>query len=80
MMQIDYDAEADALYIRLRAGDVADTRQADKYIFVDVDEEGIPLGIEILFAGRLLTQNGLTSVTVNLNQPTLPTGIEPVLA
>ncbi len=67
-MQIDYDAEADALYIRLRAGEVIDTRQADKYIFVDVDEEGVPLGIEILFAGRLIAQNGLTSVTVNLSQ------------
>jgi uncharacterized protein YuzE len=51
---------------------VADTRQVDKYIFVDVDKAGIPLGIEILFAGRLLAQNGLTSVTVNIAQPTSP--------
>jgi uncharacterized protein YuzE len=67
-MQIDYDPQADAVYIRLRAGEVADTRQADRYIFVDVDQDGVPLGIEILFAGRLIAQNGLTSVTVNLTQ------------
>jgi uncharacterized protein YuzE len=69
-MQIDYDAQADAVYIRLRAGEVADTRQADRYIFIDVDKDGVPLGIEILFAGRLIAQNGLTSVTVNLAQST----------
>ena len=69
-MQIDYDTRADAMYIRLRAGEVADTRQVDQYIFVDVDKDGVPLGIEILFAGRLLAQNGLTSVTVNLIQST----------
>ena len=69
-MQIDYDPQADAVYIRLRAGEVADTRQADRYIFVDVDQDGVPLGIEILFAGRLIAQNGLTSVTVNLTQST----------
>lgn len=71
-MQIDYDAQADALYIHLREGEVADTRQVDKYIFVDVDKDGIPLGIEILFAGSLLAQNGLTSVTVNIAQPASP--------
>jgi uncharacterized protein YuzE len=73
MMQIDYDPLADAIYIRLRNGEVADTIESGKYIYVDVDEEGMPLGVEILFAGRLLTQNGLTSVTVNIGQPIVPT-------
>lgn len=65
-MQIDYDPQADAVYIRLRLGEVSDTVEAGKYIYVDVDDEGVPLGIEILFAGRLNTQNDLTSVTVNI--------------
>lgn len=71
-MQIDYDPEADAMYIRLREGDIDDTVEANKYIFVDVDNEGIPLGIEILFAGRLHKKEDITSVTVNFGVPVMP--------
>lgn len=68
-MQIDYDPQADAVYIRLRSGEVEDTVEVDRYIFVDMDKDGTPIGIEILFAGKLLAQDGLTSVTVNIRQP-----------
>ncbi len=74
-MQIDYDPQADAVYIRFRAGEVDDTLQAGKYVYVDVDEEGAPLGLEILFAGRTLDQGDMASVTVNfsrLAQPVSP--------
>lgn len=64
-MQIDYDPQSDALYIRLREGEVDDTLETAKYVYVDVDKEGIPLGIELLFAGRLLPKENLTSVTFN---------------
>jgi uncharacterized protein YuzE len=69
MIQIDHDPEADALYIRLRSADVADTRQAANYIYIDVDGEGAPLGIELLFASQLIAQNGLMSVAVNFSSP-----------
>lgn len=72
-MQIDYDPQADAVYVKLRAGDVDDTLTVGQYIFVDVDEDGVPLGLEILFAGRTLTTQDLTSVTVNLAGVTEPT-------
>lgn len=68
-MQISYDPQADAIYIQLINGEVDDTLQAGKYIHVDVDREGVPLGIEILFAGRALAREDLTSITVNINQP-----------
>lgn len=68
-MQIDYDPEADAVYIRLRSGEVDDTIETSPYIFVDVDSDGIPLGVEILFAGRLLKHEDITSVTVNIAGP-----------
>ena len=67
-MQINYDPEADALYIQLRQGDVDDTLEAGKYVYVDVDKEGVPLGVELLFAGRLLNQEEMTSVTVNIGR------------
>ncbi len=64
-MQIDYDPESDAVYIRLREGEVDDTLEAGKYVFVDVDHEGVPLGLEILFAARYLSKENLASVTFN---------------
>ena len=68
-MQIDYDPQADALYIQLREGEVDDTLEASKYVYVDVDENGVPLGLEILFASRVLAQEDVTSVTVNIGRP-----------
>ncbi|MFQ5812372.1 MAG: DUF2283 domain-containing protein [Anaerolineae bacterium] len=67
-MQIDYDPQADAIYIRLRKGEVDDTLEAGKYVYVDVDENGVPLGLEILFAGRMLAKEDVTSVTVNIGR------------
>ena len=65
-MQIDYDPQSDGLYFRLRNGEIDDTIEAGKYVYVDVDEDGVPLGLEILFAGRLLNQQDLASITVNI--------------
>ena len=67
-MQIDYDPQADAIYVRLRKGEVDDTLEAAKYVYVDVDENGVPLGLEILFAGRILAKEDMTSVTVNFGR------------
>ena len=46
-----YDAEADAMYIRLRYGAVVESREDDEHdgIIVDYDENGNVLGIEILW-------------------------------
>jgi uncharacterized protein YuzE len=71
-VQIDYDPQADAIYIRLRSGEVDDTLAIGKYIYADVDKDGVPLGLEILFAGRVLAGEGLTSVTINLNRVPQP--------
>jgi len=68
MLQIDYDPQADALYIRLRDGEVDDTQQVSKYIYVDVDEAGVPLGLEILFASHVLADQEVTTVTLNIGR------------
>ncbi len=67
-MQIDYDPEADALYVHFREGEVDDTRRISKYIYVDEDKSGQPLGLEILFASRALAGQDMTSVTVNISR------------
>jgi uncharacterized protein YuzE len=74
-MQIEYDPQADAIYIQLRNGEVDDTIQVGKYIYADVDSDGVPLGVEILFAGRLLANRDLTSVTFNIKHSPLVASI-----
>ena len=73
-MQIDYDPQAEAIYIQLRTGEVDDTLEAGKYVYVDVDKDGVPLGLEILFAGRVLAEEDVTSVTVNIGRMAQATG------
>jgi len=68
-MKIEYDPQADALYIELRQGEVQDTLEVGKNLFVDVDEKGEALGIEILYVSRRLAQEDLTSVTFNIGRP-----------
>lgn len=66
MIQIDYDPEADAIYIHLRDGEVDHTVESSKYIYVDVDSDGVPLGLEILFATNVLGERDMTSITFNV--------------
>lgn len=67
-MQINYDPQADAIYINLRDGEVDDTQQVSQYIYVDVDDAGVPLGLEILFASRVLANQDVTTVTLNIGR------------
>lgn len=56
-MKINYDPDADALYLYLRPfkeGEVEETIEVDKGINADVDKNNVPLGIEILgFSHRI---------------------------
>ena len=45
----EYDREADALYVRLGAGERARTVEVDDTTYVDVDVDGRPIGIELLY-------------------------------
>lgn len=50
-MQITYDTEIDALYIKLRDG-TARTERLDADVAIDFDNEGLVTGIEILAASE----------------------------
>jgi uncharacterized protein YuzE len=47
-MKIEYDRQADAMYIRLKAGVVAESEEVRPGVVLDFDAEGKVLGIEIL--------------------------------
>ena len=52
-MLFDYDRETDVLYVRFHEGGlVARTEEIDSGTLVDVDESGLPVGIEILRPAR----------------------------
>lgn len=55
---IEIDEEAKALYFRLREGDVAETIEypTGQEIFLDLDEQGQVLAIEILDPGGINLQ------------------------
>jgi uncharacterized protein YuzE len=53
MIDMTYDPEADAAYIRIAVGKVAETTDAGPFVY-DMDEQGRVLGIEILGASRTL--------------------------
>ena len=50
--RVHYDPEADILYIVLREGPAEDTVEVDEDIFVEVDEEGNIVGIEVWRASK----------------------------
>jgi uncharacterized protein YuzE len=72
-MKIEFDQVADAIYIRLKDGEVFDTKDVSTGIFVDVDEFDEPLGIEILNASKRFAMQDLTRFTVDLLQSPLAT-------
>lgn len=47
-MIFEYDSEADAAYIKIAEGEIADTQEMVDGIVVDYDAEGKVLGVEIL--------------------------------
>ena len=47
-MKIEYDRQADAMYIRLKIGIVAESEEVRPGVVLDCDAEGKVLGIEML--------------------------------
>ena len=51
-MRVDYDSEADALYIRLTDEPFARSIEYGSSVVVDLDAEGRPRGVEVILPGR----------------------------
>lgn len=63
-MKIEYDKEADALYIQLREAYVDDNLDLEEGITIDVDEKRHIIGIEILDASKNLSLKDLVNITI----------------
>jgi len=47
-MRIEYDQQADSIYIRLKAGTIVESEEVRPGVVLDFDAEGQVLGIEML--------------------------------
>ena len=57
---IRYDPKADALYIKIRDGKVADSEEISDGIIIDYDEDGNIIGIEVVeFSKKKINLNEL---------------------
>jgi uncharacterized protein YuzE len=63
-LRIEYDKEADALYIQLREASVDDNIDIEEGVTVDLDEKRHIVGIEILDASKNLSLEDLVNITI----------------
>ncbi len=69
-MRIEYDREADALYIHLRQVPVDDNIDIEEGVTVDLDAEKHIVGIEILDASTRLSTEELSRISLENLIPT----------
>ena len=62
-MDIRYDPEADALYIKLREGDYEISEEIREGIIIDFDKNNEIIGIEILDAREKLSPSAVSEVS-----------------
>lgn len=63
-MKIEYDKEADALYIQLKEAFAEDSIEVENGVVVDVDSERHVIGLEVLNASKRLTLSDLTNISI----------------
>lgn len=63
-MQISYDDQADAMYIKLRDGKFIKNKEVVEGIILDIGKDGVLLGIEILEASSRYSLRELSHVDV----------------
>ena len=63
-MRIEYDPEADALYIQLRQAQVEDNIDIEDGVSVDLDGDKHIIGIEVLDASKRLSATDLSSISI----------------
>ncbi len=63
-MKIEFDKEADAMYIYLSEGEFNSNKVIDKDTILDLDKSGSVLGIELLNVTKRLGKKFLSSIQV----------------
>jgi uncharacterized protein YuzE len=64
-MKIEYDREADALYVTFKSCNVDHSSEVEEGVVLDFDGENHLVGVEILDASRRLTKEELSRAEVS---------------
>lgn len=65
-MQISYDTEADAMYIKFCDGEFARNKEVEEGIILDIGKDNALLGIEILEASSRFRPQDLSRVDIQM--------------
>ena len=63
-MEINYDKEADAVYIEFQKGEFAKNKKIDDFTIIDLDKDENILGIEILNVSKRIPVESLSEINV----------------
>ena len=63
-MKIEYDKDADALYIQFKNAQVNDNIDIEEGVTVDLDSDKHIIGIEILDASKKLSLENISTITI----------------
>jgi uncharacterized protein YuzE len=70
---VTYSTEADALYLTLRDGTAAETIEIEEMVYLDIDADGQPLGIEFVsgtdFLSFLQRHGGEFAIPTRITNP-----------
>lgn len=64
-MKIEFDKDADAMYIELSEGEFNKNKKIDDNTVIDLDEKDNILGIEILNVSKRVSKDFLSNITVS---------------
>jgi len=73
-MKIEYDQEVDALYVRVQGKYVSRTQEVSEGVYIDFDDEGKLIGLEILDATERYSQSDIFNLSTEnlILEPTKP--------
>lgn len=63
-MQLEYDKQADALYIYFQKKLVHKSKELSPGIILDLDKQGHPIGLEVLDVSQKIPQPELTKLSI----------------
>jgi uncharacterized protein YuzE len=75
-VKVEYDRESDILYIKFRDSRVKETKMLSEDAYIDIDDEGNPVGIEIWRASENailpISKEVTERLKTLLESPTIP--------
>ena len=63
-MEITYDKDADAMYIRFGDGEFGSNKVIDRETIVNLDKKGNILGIELLSVSKKIPLNSFSEISI----------------